>query len=85
MKGYKIMKIVNRKKIEEVLLKEGGSLLVDKIDWKIKLMDRRRNEIGVIRFDTFNNIKSSSLKEIGFDIDWMREYEVMEGVSNIWF
>ena len=85
MKGYKIMKIVNRKKIEEVLLKEGGSLLVDKIDWKIKLMDRRRNEIGVIRFDTFNNIKSSSLKEIGFDIDWMREYKVMEGVSNIWF
>ena len=79
------MKIVNRKKIEEVLLKEGGSLLVDKIDWKIKLMDRRRNEIGVIRFDTFNNIKSSSLKEIGFDIDWMREYEVKEGVSNIWF
>ena len=79
------MKIVNRKKIEEVLLKEGGSLLVDKIDWKIKLMDRKRNEIGVVRFDTFNNIKSSSLKEIGFDIDWMREYEVKEGISNIWF
>lgn len=79
------MKIVNRKKIEEVLLKEGGSLLVDKIDWKIKLMDKKRNEIGVVRFDTFNNIKSSSLKEIGFDIDWMREYEVKEGVSNIWF
>lgn len=79
------MKIVNKKEIERVLLKENGLLLVDKNDWKIKLIDKKRATVGVVRFDTYSNIKSSVLNEIGFNINWMREYKVKEGVSNIWF
>ena len=76
-------KIMNKIQIEKEL-RNGGSIKVNNIDWKIQLLDKAGRLVGHIRFDTYLKLNMKVFNECGFEIGWLREFELKDKDATIW-
>lgn len=69
-----MLKVVNKKFIEEQLL-NGGFIKYDTFDAKVYLLNNKREVVGAIRFNTFLQLDTSMESLRKHDPTFVREHE----------